>query len=138
MLPLELIRKDPDRVKKAAEMKGETAPIDEILKLDELWRAHLHKAETIKAEQNRLSKEFAKTRDESLKDRLRDMSEDAKEELAQAEAVKRELDDLLLRVPNLFDESVPIGRTEADNVVEREWGSKPELGFAPRTHYDLG
>jgi seryl-tRNA synthetase len=138
VLPLELIRKDPDRVRRAAELKGEPAPIDEILKLDALWRTHLHKAETIKAEQNRLSKEFARTRDETMKDRLRDMSEDAKEELAQAEAVKRELDDLLLRVPNLFHESVPIGKSEADNVVEREWGSKPELGFAPRTHYDLG
>jgi seryl-tRNA synthetase len=138
VLPLELIRKDPDRVRRAAELKGEPAPIDEILKLDELWRAHLHKAETTKAEQNRLSKEFAKSRDESLKDRLRDMSEDAKEDLAQAEAVKRELDDLLLRVPNLFHESVPVGKNEAGNVVEREWGTKPELGFAPRTHYDLG
>lgn len=138
MLPLELIRKDPDGVRRAAKLKGEPAPIDEILKLDEAWRAHLHRAETIKAEQNRLSKEFAKTRDESLKDRLRQMSDDAKGELEEAEAVKRQLDDLLLRVPNLFDKSVPIGTSEADNVVEREWGSKPDLGFTPRTHYDLG
>ena len=49
MLPLELIRHDPERVKRAAELKGEPAPIDEILELDEEWRAHLHKAETIKA-----------------------------------------------------------------------------------------
>jgi seryl-tRNA synthetase len=138
MLPLALIRRDPERVKRAGELKGEPAPVDEILKLDELWREHLHKAETIKGEQNRLSKEFAKTRDEGLKDRLRGMADQAKEELAQAETVKRELDDLLLRVPNLFDESVPVGTSEADNVVAREWGSKPDLGFTPRTHYDLG
>jgi len=138
VLPLELIRRDPERVRRAAELKGEPAPIDEILKLDEVWREHLHKAETIKAEQNRLSKEFAKTRDEGLKDRLRGMADESKEELAKAEAVKRELDDLLLRVPNLFHESVPIGKSEADNVVEKEWGSKPELGFTARTHYDLG
>ena len=56
MLPLELIRKDPDRVRRAAELKGESAPVDEILALDERWRGHLHRAETIKAEQNRLSK----------------------------------------------------------------------------------
>ena len=55
MLPLELIRRDPERVKRAAELKGEQAPVDEILKLDAAWRAHLHNAETIKAEQNRLS-----------------------------------------------------------------------------------
>jgi seryl-tRNA synthetase len=138
MLPLELIRRDPDRVRKAAELKGEEAPIDDILKLDELWREHLHKAETIKEEQNRLSKEFAKTKDEALKVKLREMADAAKSEMGQAEAVRRELDDLLLRVPNLFDESVPIGESEADNVVAREWGTKPELGSPPRTHYDLG
>ena len=138
MLPIELIRKDPDRVRKAAELKGEPAPIDEILKLDRQWREHLHKAEKIKEEQNKLSKDFAKTRDEALKERLRTMGDTAKEEMAKAEAVKRELDDLLLRVPNLFHESVPIGESEADNRVEREWGTKPEFEFAPRTHYDLG
>jgi len=138
VLPLELIRKDPDRARRAAELKGEPAPIGEILKLDERWRELLHKAETIKADQNRLSKEFAKTREEGLQVRLRDMAEAAKDQLTQAEAVKRELDDLLLRVPNVFHDSVPIGETEADNVIEREWGTKPILGFAARTHYDLG
>ena len=138
MLPLELIRRDPDRVKRAARLKGEEAPIDEILALDRGWREHLHAAETVKAEQNRLSKEFAKTRDDALKERLREMADRAKSELAEAEAVKHELDDLLLRVPNVFHESVPVGETEKDNVVVREVGSKPELGFAARTHYDLG
>jgi seryl-tRNA synthetase len=138
MLSLEFIRKNPEAVKRAAELKGEPAPIDEILRLDELWRAHLHRAETIKAEQNELSREFARTRDEALKERLRQMADAAKGELAVADAVKRDLDDLLLRVPNLFHESVPIGETEADNVVIREWGAKPEHGFPPRTHYDLG
>ncbi len=138
MLALDMIRKDPDRVRRAAELKGEAAPIDEILELDRRWRTHQNAAETIKAEQNRLSKEFAKTRDEQLKGSLREMAERAKAELAAAEAVKRTLDDLLLRVPNVFHESVPVGETEADNVVVREWGSKPGLGFAARTHYDLG
>jgi seryl-tRNA synthetase len=138
VLPLELIRKDPDRVKRAAQLKGEPAPIDEILQLDEKWRGHVHRAETIKAEQNRLSKEFAQNRDPQLKERLREMADRAKAELVEAEAVKRQLDDLLLRVPNLFHESVPVGESEADNVVLREWGSKVELGFAARTHFDLG
>ena len=138
MLPLELIRRDPERVKRAAELKGEPAPIDEILKLDEEWRAHLHKAETIKAEQNRLSKEFAKSRDEALKEKLRPMSYEAKAALEMADAEKIKLDLLLLEVPNLFHESVPIGETEKDNVVTREWGDRPEFDFTPRTHYELG
>ena len=138
MLPLELIRKDPDRIRRAAALKGEPAPIDEILELDRDWRTHQNAAETIKAEQNRLSREFAKSRDETLKDSLRDMAERAKAELAEAERIKATLDDLLLRVPNVFDVSVPVGETEADNVIEREWGSKVDLGFPARTHYDLG
>ena len=138
MLALEFIRKNPDVVRRAAQLKGEPAPVDEILRLDETWRAHLHRAETIKAEQNELSKQFAKTREEALKERLRQMADTAKRELSTAEVHKRDLDDLLLRVPNIFHESVPIGETEADNVVVREWGPKPDLGFTPRTHYDLG
>jgi seryl-tRNA synthetase len=138
VLSLEFIRKNPDAVRRAAELKGESAPVDEILRLDAVWREHLHAAEKIKAEQNELSKQFAKTRDEALKERLRQMADTAKSELSVAEAVKRELDDLLLRVPNVFHESVPIGETGADNVVAREWGDKPELGFTARTHYDLG
>jgi seryl-tRNA synthetase len=138
VLPLDLIRKDPDRVRRAAGLKRETAPIDEILELDRQWREHQNAAETMKAEQNRLSKEFAKSRDEQLKVRLREMADRAKAELAEAEAIKANLDDLLLRVPNVFDESVPVGEGEADNVVHREWGSRPDLGFVARTHYDLG
>jgi seryl-tRNA synthetase len=138
VLPLELIRRDPERVKRSAELKGEPAPIDEILALDKEWREHLHTAETIKEEQNKLSKEFAKTRDEALKARLREMADTAKAEMGQADAVKSQLDDLLLRVPNLFHESVPIGETDKDNVVAREWGDKPDFDFTPRTHYDLG
>ena len=138
MLALDFIRKNPDLVRRAAELKGEAAPVDEVLRLDGVWRGHLHKAETLKAEQNELSKEFARTRDESLKERLRQMADTAKSELSVADAVKRELDELLLRVPNVFHESVPVGETEADNVVVREWGTRPELAFAARTHYDLG
>src|SRR5207302_2092970 len=138
MLSLAFIRANADVVRRAAELKGETAPVDEILRLDQEWRGHQFQAESIKAEQNELSKQFAKTRDDSLKEKLREMADTAKGELALADTVKRELDDLLLRVPNIFHESVPIGETEADNLVVREWGIKPDLGFAPRTHYDLG
>jgi seryl-tRNA synthetase len=138
VLPLELIRKDPERVRRAAALKKEDAPIDEILDLDRQWRSHQNSAETIKAEQNRLSKEFAKSRDEQLKEKLREMAERGKAELAEADSIKARLDDLLLRVPNIFDESVPVGESEADNVVVRDWGAKPDLGFPARTHYDLG
>jgi seryl-tRNA synthetase len=138
MLPLELIRRDPDRVRRAAELKGEPAPVDEILELDHEWRDRLHAAETARAHQNELSKKFAQSRDKTDLLNAKQLGEESKREMAEADRIKRSLDDLLLRVPNLFDESVPVGEGEADNVVYREWGTRPELGFAPRTHYDLG
>ncbi|HET7467422.1 MAG TPA: serine--tRNA ligase [Candidatus Dormibacteraeota bacterium] len=137
MLPLELIRREPERVRTAARQKGEDAPIDEILELDRVWREHLHAAETAKAQQNALSKQFARSKDTTDLSNAKQLGEEAKREMSQADQIKRELDDLLLRVPNVFHESVPVGATEADNVVVREWGSKPDIA-APRTHYDLG
>src|SRR2546428_12077493 len=106
MLALEFIRKNPDVVRRAAQLKGEPAPVDEILRLDETWRGHLHRAETIKAEQNELSKQFAKTREEALKERLRQMSDTAKSELSTAEALKRDLDELLLQVQKILPENI--------------------------------
>jgi seryl-tRNA synthetase len=138
VLPLELIRKDPERVRRAASLKGEDAPIDEILELDRQWREHLAVAESARAQQNLLSKKYAASKDPTDLRNAKEVGEESKREMAQAEAIKRELEDLLLRVPNIFDESVPVGKSEADNVALREWGTKPDLGFSPRTHYDLG
>ncbi len=137
MLPLELIRRDPDRVRRAAQLKGEDAPIDQILELDRRWREHLHAAETARAQQNELSKRFAKSRDATDLLNAKQLGEESKREMTQADEVKRLLDALQLRVPNVFDDSVPVGKTEADNVVVREWGSKRAVA-SPRTHYDLG
>jgi seryl-tRNA synthetase len=138
VLPLVLIRNDPDRVRRAAELKGETAPIDEILELDRQWRESQAQAENLRSEQKQLSKQYSQARDDQALARLKGMADEVKALTIVADGVRAQLDRLLLQVPNLFDESVPVGKSEADNVVIREWGAKPELGFAPRTHYDLG
>jgi seryl-tRNA synthetase len=138
VLALEFIRKNPDAVRRAADLKGEPAPVDEILELDRRWRESLHAAELAREQQNKLSRQFARTRDQDDLRNAKEVGEQSKRAMAEADRVKAQLDDLLLRVPNVFDESVPIGTTEADNVVVREWGSKPDLGFAARMHFDLG
>ncbi|TMD06818.1 MAG: serine--tRNA ligase [Chloroflexi bacterium] len=138
MLPLEYIRRHPDEVKRAAELKGEEAPVDELLELDRQWRECLTVAENARAQQNQLSKQYAKSRDPQDLQNVKEIGEEAKRELAKAEDMKRRLDDLLLRVPNLFAPDVPIGKSEADNVSLREWGEKRSFDFEARTHYDLG
>jgi seryl-tRNA synthetase len=138
MLSIEFIRANTDQVRRCASLKGEPAPVDEILDLDRRWREATTRAESTRAEQNALSKEFAGSRDQSLLPRMKELAETAKSLMAEADRLRAERDELLLRVPNVFHESVPIGETEADNVVIREWGSKPTFDFEPRPHYDLG
>jgi seryl-tRNA synthetase len=138
VLPIELIRRNPEEVRRAAGLKGEDAPVDQILELDERWRQATTEAESTRAEQNQLSKEFASSKDQSLLPRMRELAERAKRLGALADDLLRERDELLLRVPNLFHESVPIGETEDDNVVIREWGSRPSFEFEPRPHYEIG
>lgn len=138
MLPLELIRKDPQRVKRAAQLKGLEAPIDELLEVDRRWREATAAAESLRARQNELSRRFAGTRDPSQLAEARQLGEEAKRQFALAAELRARLDDLLLRVPNLFHDSVPIGETEEDNVVVREWGTKPVFDFQPRPHYEIG
>lgn len=137
MLPLELIRRDPDSVRRAAQLKGEAAPVDDILELDRRWREATTLAESTRAEQNRLSKEFGQSRDQALVPRMKELAETVRSAGDEAAELRRRLDEQLLLVPNLFHESVPIGEDESDNVVAREWGSKPAFDFAPRAHYDL-
>ena len=138
MLALDFIRKHPDQVKRAAELKGEPAPIDEILALDQRWREATGRAETARAEQNALSRAFATSRDQSLLTRTRELAETVKRLTTDADSLRAQLDDLLLRVPNVFHESVPVGESQDDNLVVREWGTRPTFPFEPRTHYDIG
>src|SRR4030081_1897645 len=138
MLPLEFIRRHPDEVRRAAQLKGDEDPADEILGVERRWRECLQVAENTRAQQNQLSRQFARSKDPADLRRAKEIGEEAKRELARAAEIKLELDDLLLRVPNLFHESVPIGESEADNVVLREWGSRPDFSFEPRPHYELG
>ena len=73
MLPIELIRRNPEEVRRGAQLKGEEAPIDEILELDERWRQATTEAESTRAEQNQLSKEFARSKDQSLLPLMREL-----------------------------------------------------------------
>ena len=138
MLPLDYIRRHPDEVRRAAALKGEEAPVDEILALDARWRETTGRAETARAEQNALSKDFGKRSDQSLLPLMRELSEKVKAQMAEADELRGRLDGLLLRVPNVFHESVPVGESYDDNVAVRQWGEQPSFDFAPRPHYEIG
>jgi len=138
VLSLDYIRKHADEVRRAAALKGEDAPVDEILALDREWRAATGLAESSRAEQNTLSKDFGRRGDQSLLPRMRELADRVKVQMAEADRLRRQLDDLLMQVPNVFHESVPVGESYDDNVVVREWGERPSFDFEPQPHYEIG
>jgi len=138
MVPLQRIRDEPEVIREGARLKGEAAPVDEILELDERARGWRTEVEGIRAKQNAASKEIRgkPTLEQlaalaSLKDRAREL--DA--ELAVAE---QRIAELLLEVPNPPHPDVPFGRSDADNVVVRTWGEPPRFDFVPLPHHELG
>jgi len=141
MLDIRLIRDQPDAVKAAIVSLNTEAPIDEILALDTRRRAILTEVEALKAERNDGSKAVNRTKDpaergeriaamRALGDRIAVLDE-------RATAVGAELDDLLLRVPNLPAPGVPVGPDESRNVVVAERGTRRDFGFLPKPHWEL-
>jgi len=99
MLSLNFIREHPDLVKEGARKKGEPAPVDEILQLDQQRRELVTRVEQLKAEQNRRSAAMAKNRDEAAVEALRRMRDEIKSLEQQAAPIESRLNALLLEVP---------------------------------------
>jgi len=146
MLDIKLIRERPDFVRQrlATRGAGDEARIDELLKLDERRRRLLSEVETLKAQRNRASKEIGalmgqkKTAEaEAKKKETRELGDRISELDKEASAAEAERDQLMLRLPNLPHESVPVGRTAEDNPIVRLHGDKPTFAFPPKSHVEL-
>ncbi len=142
MLDLRFIREHPDLVKEALVKLNTTAPIDEILSLDEQRRGLLSEVEALRAKRNAVSKEIGRMKAgdgrQALIEEMRAVGERIKELDNQIHQVEAQLNDAMLQVPNMPHESVPVGRDESENVVVRTWGQPKEFDFEPLPHWDLG
>ena len=150
MLALQFIRENADLVRQAAVEKGITdAPIDRILELDEARRRLIQEVETRQAEQNALNRTVAPaiaeakaagmaTSDIPLMRDLERLKGEIRGFEDQRSDVEAELNRLLLEVPNVHHESVPVGSDETANQEIRSWGEKPQFEFEPKPHYEVG
>lgn len=145
MLDLTFIREHTAEVKAAMAKLYADAPIDDILELDRQRRALLQEVEQLKNQRNTVSKEIGKMKDaaerEAKKAEMRAVGDRIDALDAQVRDVETRLNDLMLRVPNLPDPSVPVGKDESENVVVRVVGepqTAQTLGFEPKPHWDLG
>ncbi len=140
MLAIELIRTDPDRVRRAVESRGDSVDIDRILELDERRRAVGREADDLRAVRNEVSKEIGKTKEKppELIQQMRDVGTKIKGLEEETRTVASELDALMLTVPNIPDADVPLGADDSDNVLLRTVGEQPSFDFEPLPHYELG
>lgn len=143
MLDLRMIRKNPEKVREALLKRGEEAPLDELLTLDEKRRGILTQVEKLKAQRNEVSDEIARLKrgkqdSESLILEMREVSHNIKTFDDELREIDAKMQDHLLRIPNLPHESVQVGTSEADNVEIRRWGEQTRFDFEPLPHWELG
>jgi seryl-tRNA synthetase len=152
MLDLKYIRENPTIVRAACENKGEADNVDAILRLDEGRRQLIQKGETLKNRRNVVSEQIGKLKKEkkdadALMAEMKDVSNEVKKIDDELVAVEKELEQLLLTVPNIPHSSVPVGKTPSNNVEVRRWdgngsiigfADKKSLDFELRDHLDLG
>src|SRR5881227_926412 len=144
MLDIRLIREKPDFVRErlATRGGGDEVKIDEVLRVDAEWRKAETELQQLQSERNRLSKEIGgkKSRDQATEDleaSVRKIGGQIVDLNARTNLLDGEERDLLLEIPNLPHQSVPIGKDPSANRVVRSWGKKPELTH-PADHVALG
>jgi seryl-tRNA synthetase len=145
MLDIRLVREKPDFVKERLAMRGGggEAKIDELLKIDNERRRNETALQQLNAERNKLSKEIGAKRSrkegsDELEARVRKIGEEIIDLTARTNAFEEQQRILLLEIPNLPHESVPVGKDASANPVVRSWGEKPKLSGKVLDHVALG
>jgi seryl-tRNA synthetase len=143
MHDLAYFRNNFDKIAERLAARGGALNLDGFRELDRKRRAAISEAEQLKARKNAESVEIGKLKREGA-----DTTERQKEVRAMADridaldqerdALDAEFQELLRGVPNIPHESVPVGRSEAENVEVRSVGESPKFDFEPKAHWDLG
>ncbi|MCH2525820.1 MAG: serine--tRNA ligase [Dehalococcoidia bacterium] len=139
MISIEFIRNDPQAVKNALERRGEDSPIDDILDLDRERRQHLSELEELRARRNEVSKQIGRMSDKpkDLIEEMRNVGDRISSLEDLVKTIEENLEQELLKLPNLPLATVPEGLDETGNVIIDQWGEKPSFDFAPLAHWDL-
>jgi seryl-tRNA synthetase len=145
MIDVKLIRENPDHVKKNLERRNDPEKIkvlDEFIKADKTWRTLQTEINELRRRRNELSLQIAKIRKQAgdVSQLLSEADETQKKITqlnVQVEEYQQTSKNLLMRIPNLLLDSVPLGRDENDSVEIRRWGTPPKFNFEPKNHLDV-
>jgi len=143
MLDIKLIRSNPDLLKNAIKNRKSNIDVEGLIALDEKRRELLYKVEQMKNKQNTNSKLIPQYKKEgkdvsSLMAEMKELSENIKDYDIKVREIEEQIDNMLLSIPNIPNERVPVGESDADNVEVRRWGQPREFDFEPKAHWDIG
>jgi len=136
MLDLRFIRENSQTVEEALRNRQDSAPVDEILRLDGERRRKLLDLENFRHTRKEASRE--RKVDKASAEEARDLRATIRDLEEEVKKIDEQLEALLLQVPNIPHPSVPIGKGEEDNVVVRTWGEPKKPDFTPAPHWKLG
>jgi seryl-tRNA synthetase len=130
-------------VKKALQNRGAPIQLDTLMEKDNERRSIIQKAEDLKAARNQFSTRIARAKNaggdlEQEKAEMRRISDEIKSLDGQIRDVEIAIEAIVMEIPNIPHESVPIGSDPSYNQVVRTWGEKPQYDFAPKDHWDVG
>jgi len=143
MHDLSFFRNNLDAIAARLATRGFALNVDEFRTLDTERRAALSETENLKAQRNSESAEIGKLRKQGIDTSERQQKvREAGERITALDQKAAELEEkfrfLLASVPNTPHESVPVGRSETDNVEISRWGEPRRFDFEPKAHWDLG
>lgn len=143
MLDIKLIRTNKQSVQEKLRQRNLNIDLDEILKIDDARRKLLTSTEELRAYLNKTSKEIGIKIKQGidpidLKAELKKISDNIAENEQRLKQYEEQIEEFLLKIPNLPSDSVPIGKSAQDNVIVKEWGNIPKFSFEPLSHLELG
>ncbi len=147
MIDIKFLRENPDAVRENIKKKfqDEKLPlVDEVIKLDEERRSNQQKADEIRAHRNKISKEIGTLMGQGKKDEAMALKDEVAKEAAELEALEakqKELDEQvtgkMMIIPQIIDESVPIGKDDSENVEIQKYGDPVVPDFEIPYHTDI-
>ena len=143
MIDIKLLQKDFDYVANALVKKGvDNELLNNLKNLANNTKQTRQEMEDVTAEQNRLSKEFGRYKKEKLdvtplEENINNLKNKKQELEEQVRVLEEELTSIILGLPNMPDESVPLGADENENIILEVIGTKPTFAFTPKEHWDL-
>jgi seryl-tRNA synthetase len=148
MLELRFIRENIDLVKEKTARRGmDTAILDTFIEIDLRRLKILGEVENLKNQRNIASKEIARLKQGSADDKaqaepmiieMRDIGQTIKNLDTELADIQEQLQQIVMAIPNLCDDSVPVGNDDSDNIEIRTWGEKQSYSFTPKPHWEVG